>query len=105
MNNIYRIADKNVKINSLFSFIHVYCNDYQIDGEPDFEIAITDAYINAERKMVNAEFSGGWFKVSAIYRKIAERMPEYDTFMFHGIYSRRKAERENRRTQNYGVNF
>ena len=84
MNNIYRIADKNIKITSLFSFIHVYCSEYQTDGEPDFEIEITGEDIKAERKTVNADVIGGWVEISAVYRKIAEIMPKYDTFMIHG---------------------
>ena len=84
MNNIYRIADKNIRINSLFSFVHVYCEKYRTDGEPDFEVEITDADIKAESRTVKAEVSGGWIEVSAVYRKIAEMIPKYDTFMLHG---------------------
>ena len=84
MNYVYRIADKNIKIDSLFSFVHVYCKKYRTDGEPDFEIKITDEDINAERRTVKAEFTGGWLEISAVYRKIAKTMPKYDTFMIHG---------------------
>lgn len=84
MNNIYRIADKNIKINSLYSFVHVYCEKYRTDGEPDFEIEITCKDIDAERKTVKAEVAGGLLEISAVYRKIAEIMPKYDTLMIHG---------------------
>ena len=84
MNNIYRIADKNIRISSLFSFIHVYCDEYKTDGEPDFEVEITEADLKAECKAVKADIMGGWVEVSAVYRKIAEIMPKYDTFMLHG---------------------
>ena len=84
MNNIYRIADKNIKINSLYSFVHVYCKKYRTDGEPDFEIEITCKDIDAERKTVKADVTGGWLEISAVYRKIAEIMPKYDTLMIHG---------------------
>ena len=84
MDNIYRIADKNIKINSLYSFVHVYSKKYLTDGEPDFKIEITDADINAERRTVIAEVPCGWIEISAVYRKIAEIMPKYDTFMIHG---------------------
>ena len=84
MNNIYRIADKNIKINSLYSFVHVYCEKYRTDGEPDFEIEITCKDIDAERKTVKADVTGGWLEISAVYRKIAEIMPKYDTLMIHG---------------------
>ena len=84
MDNIYRIADKNIRINSLYPFVHVYCKKYRMDGEPDFEIEITDADINAERRTVRLEVPCGWVEISAVYRKIAEIMPKYDTFMIHG---------------------
>lgn len=84
MNNIYRIADKNIKIKSLFSFVQVYCEKYRTDGEPDFEVEITNADIKAESETVKADVTGGWVEVSAVYRKIAEMVPKYDTFMLHG---------------------
>lgn len=84
MNNIYRIADKNIKITSLFSFIHIYCRGYETDCEPDFEVEITDKDIEAERKTVNAGVSDDFVEISAVYRKIAEIMPKYDTLMLHG---------------------
>ena len=84
MYNVYRIANKNIRISSLFPFIQVYCREYQTDGEPDFEVKITDRDIEAERRTINADFPGGWIEVSAVYRKIAERMPEYGIFMLHG---------------------
>ena len=82
--NVYRIADKNIKLNSLYSFVHVYCEKYRTDGEPDFEIEITCKDIDAERKTVKADVTGGWLEISAVYRKIAEIMPKYDTLMIHG---------------------
>ena len=84
MDNVYRIADKNIRIKSLFSFIHVYCGAYKTDEEPDFEVEITDADLKAESETVKADVMGGWVEVSAVYRKIAEIMPKYDTFMLHG---------------------
>lgn len=84
MDNVYRIADKNIRIKSLFSFIHVYCGAYKTDDEPDFEVEITDADLKAESETVKADITGGWVEVSAVYRKIAEIMPKYDTFMLHG---------------------
>ena len=84
MNNIYRIADKNIRINSLYPFVNVYCKKYRTNDEPDFEIEITDADINTESRTIRAEVPSGWVEISAVYRKIAEMMPKYDTFMIHG---------------------
>ena len=84
MSNVYRIADKNIKLSSLYSFVHVYCEKYRTDGEPDFEIEITCKDIDAERKTVKSDVTGGWLEISAVYRKIAEIMPKYDTLMIHG---------------------
>lgn len=84
MSNVYRIADKNIKITSLFSFIHVYCRGYEADCEPDFEIQTTESDIKAESQTLRAEVTGEWLEISAVYRKIAEIMPEFDTLMIHG---------------------
>ena len=70
MSNVYRIADKNIKITSLFSFIHVYCRGYETDCEPDFEIEITDNDIKSESRTLETEAAGGWLEISAVYRKI-----------------------------------
>lgn len=94
MNAVYQIAERNIEIHSLFPDVHNLCRDYRTDGIPDFVVFTTSGEIGFERGKSAREdelegipirhFSDGYLETLAVYRKIAERMPEYDTFLFHG---------------------
>ena len=90
----YKIADKVVEVNSLFEDVHEYCADYVSDEEADYSVFITQADIEFEREKNarSAELEGrkpyassdGYLEELAVYRKIAEKMIDYDTILFHG---------------------
>ena len=94
MNNIYKIADITIKITSLYEDIHEYCRDYRSDEEPDFTVEISQTDIDFERKKSAREniaegrkiinYPDGYLEELAVYRKISEKMLEYNTFLFHG---------------------
>ena len=94
MKATYKIAEKIIEINSIYEEVHNYCRDYLCDGTPDFAITTTENDIEYERqksaKNDIAEgrpvqnWSDSYLEELAVYRKIAEKMPEYDTFLFHG---------------------
>ena len=94
MKQIYKIADRIIEIRSLHLMIHEQCKEYRAVGVPDFSIEITLSDIVFEReKSAQADkaeeraiqfYSDGYLETLAAYRKIAERMPEYDTVLFHG---------------------
>ena len=86
MKGIYKIADKIIEINSLYQKVHDYCKDYRFDGKPDFTVTTTQNDIAFERTRSSNEYhySDGYIEELAVYRKIAEIMPQYDTFLFHG---------------------
>ena len=94
MKQIYKIADRIIEIRSLHLMIHEQCKEYRAVGVPDFSIEITLSDIVFEReKSTQADkaeeraiqfYSDGYLETLAAYRKIAERMPEYDTVLFHG---------------------
>lgn len=94
MTKKYRIADRLIEITSLYPDIHEYCKDYAADGVPDFSVRITQEDIDFEREKTAKEYayegkrapdySVGLLEETAVYRKIAEQMPLYDTFVFHG---------------------
>lgn len=94
MTGVYDIADQCIQINSLHGSIHQLCQLYRTDSIPDFEISITLSDIDYERGDANSKktadgqknraFSDAYLETLAVYRKIAERMPAYDTFLFHG---------------------
>ena len=94
MKQLYRLADRIIEINSMHPMIHEQCREYRAAGVPDFRIEITPSDIVFEReKSAQADkaeeraiqfYSDGYLETLAAYRKIAERMPENDTVLFHG---------------------
>ena len=94
MTKKYKIAEKMIEVTSLYPDVHEYCKDYAAEGEPDFSVEITQEDIDYEREKTAKEYayegkrapnySEGVLEETAVYRKIAEQMPLYDTFVFHG---------------------
>lgn len=94
MTGTYKIAGKIIEINSLYQKVHDYCKEYGFVGKPDLIVSITQSDIDYERKKSAAadtaegrsqhEWPDDYLEELAVYRKIAEKMPEYDTFLFHG---------------------
>ena len=94
MKGIYKIADVNIGVSSLYGSVHEYCRDYASTDEPDFEVVISQGDIDYERErsLKNALAEGrkpydstdDYLEELAVYRKISEMMPYYDRFLFHG---------------------
>jgi len=95
MTNTYRIAEHNIAVTSLHNQVHRLCADYLFPvAAADFSVQTTQADIEYEREksaredaahgIPTRQFSDGYLETLAVYRKIAEKMPEYDTVLFHG---------------------
>ena len=95
MTGVYRLAERTIQIQSLYDAVHRLCADYRAEGAPvEFAVRTTQADIDFEREKSAREderegipirqFSDAYLETLAIYRKIAERMPDYDTVLFHG---------------------
>ncbi|MBR1554793.1 MAG: hypothetical protein IJ644_05285 [Oscillospiraceae bacterium] len=90
----YKIADKSVKISSIYEQVHHLCQDYRTDEPEDYAVCITEADIQYEQeKSRKTDIAEGrrpydctpeYLEELAVYRKIADKMPDYDTFLFHG---------------------
>lgn len=90
----YKIADKVVEVNSIYDEVHEYCSDYQTDEPADYSVTTTQADIDFERQKSAHEdeiegipirhFSDSYLEELAVYRKIAEKMLDFDTVLFHG---------------------
>ena len=84
----------NIGIQSLFEDVHTLCRDYKTTDDVHFTIAVTSSDIGFEREKAAREdfiegiaarnYPDGYLETLAVYRKIAEKLPEYDTFLFHG---------------------
>ncbi|MCR5294713.1 MAG: hypothetical protein K6E30_06000 [Lachnospiraceae bacterium] len=93
---ILKLANKKIEIGNIYSYAEEYCRDYLLADteEADFSFRITEADIGFEQKKSEREdraegravrrFSEEYLETLAIYRRIAEKMPYYDTFLFHG---------------------
>ena len=95
MTNIYRLAERNIAVTSLYEEVHRLCAAYRVsDAAPDFAVRIAQADIDLERERSAREdaaegrsvrqFPDSYLETLAVYRQIAERMTEYDTLLLHG---------------------
>ena len=90
----YLIADKVAEITSVYQEVHDYCADYRSDAPADYSVTVTQADIDFEREKSAREFRlrgippqqfpDSYLEELAVYRRIAERMTDYDTVLFHG---------------------
>lgn len=90
----YRIADHVVQICSLYQEAHDYCSEYRTDEPAEYTVTTSQEDIDFERNKSAREaeveglpvrrFSDSYLEELAVYRKIAEKMIEFDTILFHG---------------------
>ena len=90
----YKIAERVIEISSINEAVHRLCKEYESDENADFSVKIPPDDIVYEKKKTDSEyayeglplpdFSEGVLEETAVYRKIAEKMVDYDTFVFHG---------------------
>lgn len=94
MTGIYQIGGKRIAVSSLFDTVHAMCADYHSDGEADFSVVISPEDICFEREKSRreakaegrgyTEYSDAYLETLAVYRKIVEQMPAFDTVLLHG---------------------
>ena len=91
-----RIADLNIEIRNIYPSTREYCKEYLLEEsvscDLSFEISEDDIRFERDRSKREdiaegrdvREFSDAYLETLAVYRKIAESLPLYDTFLFHG---------------------
>lgn len=84
MTGLYRIAEKNVEIVSRFEDVHALCRDYKAEGDADLNVTIREEDVERERLFADAPYPDGYLETLAVYRKIAETMPQWNVFLIHG---------------------
>ncbi len=87
MKNTYRIAGRNIFIDSLYPDVHSYCREYlNENADPDFSVSTSQQDIDFERSRAVNDYSytDAYLEELAVYRKIAELMPSYSTVLVHG---------------------
>ena len=81
----YEFAGKTVEVNSLHEAVHRYCAAYRTDAPADFSVTITQEDIEYERAREETPgHADAYLEELAVYRKVSEKMPYYDTILFHG---------------------
>lgn len=94
MKAIYHIADLNIEISSVYQYVHLLCSDYRGYGFPSLVVHVTQKDLERERKLSameddrigreRKEYPDHYLEAIAAYRQIAEQLPEFDGFVFHG---------------------
>ncbi len=91
---VMQIAGRVVAVSALFASTRDYCEDFFYEGEPDVSIAISVEDLELEQKAVaqerameglpeqNVHYS--LVERTAVQRKIAEKLFDFDTVLFHG---------------------
>ena len=97
----YCFADRIIEIHPVSDYIHEFCREYLVESEPDFPHMIPDFSVTTTQADIDYErakseqtavkeghapyhYSDAYLETLVLYRKIAEKIPAYDTFLFHG---------------------
>ena len=79
------LAGLTVEVKNKYQYVEKIAADYTVnEGDVDFSVEVDDKDIENEKELSEYEFEVGYLESIAIYRKIAERLPEYDAVVFHG---------------------
>jgi len=78
-----KLAELNICIDNRYPYIENMCRDYIVCAPADFTVSATDEEIMAED--TTGEYSAPYLESLAIYRKIANKIIEYDGFLMHGV--------------------
>ena len=95
MTGVYKLAGRNVGVTSLYGEIHTLCRAYAADDcRPDFTVKTGQAEIDFERKRLawiqsllgesEPQCSDDYLETVAVCRAVTEKLPAYDTILFHG---------------------
>ncbi|HOO05663.1 MAG TPA: hypothetical protein PLH83_04085 [Ruminococcus sp.] len=89
-----KMAGRVAQVESIYDRVMNYCNDYLTDEPADIFVKIQPSDIAYERKRSDSEclregrpviyYPEDHLEELAVYRKICEKMPDHDTFLFHG---------------------
>lgn len=91
---IMRAVDRVIQVSAQYRYTRRYCADYLFEGKPDFSVELTPQDIAFEQEMTDREreleglpplkMEDALLESTALQRKIAEKLFEYDTLLFHG---------------------
>ena len=90
-----RIAERIIHIKPLYDCIYEFCKDYVVGNDEDADITVSVSYDDIEEekrrensrdntKRIPKDYPDSYIELLAAYRKIAEELPRFDTFLVHG---------------------
>ncbi len=77
---IVRMAELNILIENKYKYTENMCKDYITEGYADFSVSVSDDEISAENHGISSD---GYSESLAVYRKIAEKIIDYNGFLLH----------------------
>ena len=81
-----KLADIVISVDNKYGYIREMCRDYITEETADFSVSVTDEEILHEENGESGEkFPPFYLETLAVYRKIADKMPEYNGFLMHGV--------------------
>lgn len=81
---IIKIADLPIGIDNKYEYLVGQTAEYLTDEPPLFTVSVSEEEITAENDALGGLYNRGYIESIAAYRKIANRLPDYDAFVFHG---------------------
>ena len=78
-----KLADLTVEIDNKYTYIENLCSGYIVGGNADFCVSLSDGQIAAEADGADTGSDFGYLESLAVYRAIAEKLPDYDGFLLH----------------------
>ena len=79
-----KLAGLPIGVDNRYSHIERLAVDYVTDEQPIFTVRASDEDIERERTQSETEFTDGYLESIVVYRLIAEILPRYGAFVFHG---------------------
>ncbi len=80
------VADLEIKLDNKYSYIEELACDYVSadDREAHIAVSASDEDIRLEAEASELQHSRGYLESIVLYREIAEQLPRFDAFVFHG---------------------
>ena len=81
---VIKIAGLNIGIDNRYPHLELQVRDYITNEAPLFCVSVTEDEIDGEKSFSATDRPRGYYESIVAYRKIAEKLSEYDAFLFHG---------------------
>ena len=78
------IANLPIGIDNKYEHVAIQAREYFTAQEPLFTVSVSEEDIDVEKTLSGTDHPRGYYESIIAYRKIANRLPEYDAFLFHG---------------------